>query len=176
MTSNPIFTPHTAVNYGSTAQAQVQAQAYNFNIPVPYTIFVIHSGQSTSEAFSVKALSTDTVDDLKKLIKTAKAPLLDYHPADKLKLIGVSIPDDPAKEYEKICAKHTPNVRPLRATEVLEDLFMGRLPERGRIHVLIESVEPTLARTGRSGNEQDHTFLAYLLFMLALVVVPLVLR
>ncbi|KAF9383388.1 hypothetical protein CPC16_008954 [Podila verticillata] len=108
------------------------------------------SGQSTSEAFSVKALSTDTVDDLKKLIKAAKAPLLDYHPADKLKLIGVSIPDDPAKEYEKICAKHTPNVRPLRATEVLEDLFMGRLPERGRIHVLIESVEPTLARTGRT--------------------------
>ncbi|KAF9213984.1 hypothetical protein BGZ59_004539 [Podila verticillata] len=159
MTSNPIFTPHTAVNYGSTAQAQVQAQAYNFNIPVPYTIFVIHSGQSTSEAFSVKALSTDTVDDLKKLIKAAKAPLLDYHPADKLKLIGVSIPDDPAKEYEKICAKHTPNVRPLRATEVLEDLFMGRLPERGRIHVLIESVEPTLARTALAPLNQVNLIL-----------------
>ncbi|KAF9379749.1 hypothetical protein CPB97_008773, partial [Podila verticillata] len=150
MDSTPIFTPHTAVNYGSTAQAQAQAQAHSFNISVPYTIFVIHSGQSTSEAFSVKALSTDTVDELKKLIKAAKAPLLNHHPADKLKLIGVSIPDDPAKECEKIYIKHLSYIRPLRATEVLEDLFMGRLPERGRIHVLIETEEPTSARTDLS--------------------------
>ncbi|KAG0037054.1 hypothetical protein BGZ82_003227 [Podila clonocystis] len=138
MDSTPIYTPHTTVNYGSTG--------HNTNTPVSlYTIFVIHNGQSTCEAFSVKALSTDTVDELKKLIKAAKAPLLDHCPADKLKLAGVSIPDDPSKENEEICLTHLAYTRPLRATEVLEDLFLGRLPERGRIHVVIETNEPKFA-------------------------------
>lgn len=178
MDSIPIFTPHTAMNYGSTAQAQAQAQApsYNGNISVTYTIFVIHNGQSTSEAFSVKALSTDTVDELKKLIKVAKAPLLDRHPADKLQLIGVSIPDDPAKECEKICVKHLPYSRSLRATEVLEDLFMGWLPERGRIHIVIETEEPTPTRSGGNEDEQGCSLVTLFVFIAIFMYLAVVLR
>lgn len=118
MDSIPIYIPHSTVNYGATGN--------NPNAPVPlYTIFVIHNGQSTCEAFSVKMLSTDTVDVHKKLIKAAKAPLLDHYPADKLKLVGVSIPDDPSKEHERVCLKNLARMRPLRATEVLEDLFLA---------------------------------------------------
>ncbi|KAG0020861.1 hypothetical protein BGZ81_009176 [Podila clonocystis] len=148
MDSTPMYTPHTTVNYGSTG--------HNTNTPVSlYTIFVIHNGQSTCEAFSVKAISTDTVDELKKLIKAAKAPLFDNCPADKLKLVGVSIPDDPSKEHEKICLKHLAYTRPLRATEVLEDLFLGRLPEKGRIHVVIETNEPKFTHAHSDMNDQQ---------------------
>ncbi|KAG0328337.1 hypothetical protein BG000_000524, partial [Podila horticola] len=65
MDSKPLYIPHSTVNYGSTG--------HNTNAVATYTIFVIHNGQSICEAFSVKALSTDTVDELKKLIKAAKA-------------------------------------------------------------------------------------------------------
>ncbi|KAG0079016.1 hypothetical protein BGZ92_001224 [Podila epicladia] len=93
------------------------ATGNNPSSPVPlYTIFVIHNGHQ------------GTVND--------------QYPADKLKLVGVSIRDDPSKGYEKICLKHLAQKRPLRATEVLEDLFLGQLPERGQIHVVIETDEP----------------------------------
>ncbi|KAF9321320.1 hypothetical protein BG003_002501 [Podila horticola] len=119
--------------YGSTGTTPITT--------AQYTIFILHNGQSTSQAFSAKALSTETVDDLKKLIKIVRSPALDRIPADKLKLVRVDIPDDPATESRPVCFQHLAIVRPLRATELLRDVF-PEPPEQGKIHVVIESAEP----------------------------------
>ncbi|KAG0087139.1 hypothetical protein BGZ93_011127 [Podila epicladia] len=106
------------------------------------------------------------VDELKKLIKTAKTPLLDHHPADKLKVVG-----------------HLAQKRPLRATKVLEDLLLGQLPERGRIHVVTETDEPKSARADAANDRADavseqrrHLFLlgAVLLYILWTAIMKLI--
>ncbi|KAG0018993.1 hypothetical protein BGZ82_000276 [Podila clonocystis] len=81
----------------------------------------IVDGWSTSKAFSVRMVFRDpNVDDLKKLIKEARAPLYNHVPADKILLSMVSIPDDPASELEPIHLKNLSSPhRPLRATETL---------------------------------------------------------
>ncbi|KAF9343793.1 hypothetical protein BGX26_005195 [Mortierella sp. AD094] len=56
------------------------------------TLFCLVNGESTSNAFSVKVSSADTVDDLKNLIKTKKTPEFDDIAADKITLWDVSIP------------------------------------------------------------------------------------
>ncbi|KAF9929116.1 hypothetical protein FBU30_001845 [Linnemannia zychae] len=56
------------------------------------TLFCLVDGEATSNAFSVKSLSSDTVDDLKDAIKTKKALRFDDVAADELTLWRVSIP------------------------------------------------------------------------------------
>ncbi|KAG0198094.1 hypothetical protein BGX28_008426, partial [Mortierella sp. GBA30] len=58
------------------------------------TLFCLVDGETTSNAFSVKASSADTVDDLKGAIKIKKTPEFDDIATDKLTLWRVSIPDD----------------------------------------------------------------------------------
>ncbi|KAF9083815.1 hypothetical protein BGX23_011091 [Mortierella sp. AD031] len=64
------------------------------------TLFCLISGDSTSNAFSVKIPSSDTVDDLKNLIKTKQSPDFDDIVAKNLTLWRVSIPasDEDAEE------------------------------------------------------------------------------
>lgn len=143
--------------YGSTGTTPITT--------AQYTIFILHNGQSTSQAFSAKALSTETVDDLKKLIKIVRSPALDRIPADKLKLVRVDIPDDPATESRPVCFQHLAIVRPLRATELLRDVF-PEPPEQGKIHVVIESAEPVASSavmTPRAHGDKDFPWVVLLL-------------
>ncbi|KAG0363217.1 hypothetical protein BG005_002366 [Podila minutissima] len=99
----------------------------------------IVDGQSTSKAFSVRMIIGDhTVDDLKKHIKEARAPLYNHVPADKIRLSIVSIPDDPTSELEPINLKNLSSPhRPLRATEPLWGAYGANGPPAGRIHFVI---------------------------------------
>ncbi|KAG0351335.1 hypothetical protein BGX24_007882, partial [Mortierella sp. AD032] len=56
------------------------------------TLFCLVDGEATSNAFSVKVPSSDTVDDLKELIKVKKAIAFSDIDADQLTLWRVSIP------------------------------------------------------------------------------------
>ncbi|KAF9133873.1 hypothetical protein BG015_003496, partial [Linnemannia schmuckeri] len=60
----------------------------------PLTLFCLVDGETTSQAFSVDIDQTKTVDHLKKLIKTEKAPRFDDVAADELTLWRVFIPDE----------------------------------------------------------------------------------
>ncbi|KAG0213676.1 hypothetical protein BGX28_003830 [Mortierella sp. GBA30] len=58
----------------------------------PYRFFCLVNGESSSNAFSIKASSTDNVDDLKCLIKSKKAIQFGDVDAEQLILWSVSIP------------------------------------------------------------------------------------
>lgn len=60
--------------------------------PLTLTLFCLVDGEATSQAFSVDIEQTKTVDQLKKVIKTEKAPRFDDVAADELTLWRVSIP------------------------------------------------------------------------------------
>ncbi|KAF9321315.1 hypothetical protein BG003_002496 [Podila horticola] len=85
------------------------------------TLFGIRDGESVSQAFSVKIDPSDTVDDLKKLIKIAKQPDLDHMPADELRLCSVSIPYDPEIAKNKIHLSTLVVKQPLHPIETLSD-------------------------------------------------------
>ncbi|KAF9335804.1 hypothetical protein BG006_010608 [Podila minutissima] len=144
----PPYSPPTPAHYGSTSDSIPEASLFS--------IFVIQDGHSTSQAFSVKARATDTVDDLKKLIRTAKSPRFDNISADELKLASVCIPDDVHTEHKPRQLRDITLTRALRATEVLEDLFLGRLAERGRIHVVIETDEPKSDRADAASDQRQN--------------------
>ncbi|KAG0012691.1 hypothetical protein BGZ82_002455, partial [Podila clonocystis] len=57
-------------------------------------VFCLVDGEATSNAFSIKIPSNDTVDDLKDLIKAKQSPDFDDIVANKLTLWRVSISDD----------------------------------------------------------------------------------
>ncbi|KAF9213983.1 hypothetical protein BGZ59_004538 [Podila verticillata] len=101
-------------------------------------LFGIVDGQSLSKAFSVRVSSAGTVDDLKKLIKAAKAPSFDHIPADELRLVSVSIPYDHEEELESIRVKTLVFKRPLRPIENLLEVFGDPVP-RDSIHFIIEN-------------------------------------
>ncbi|KAG0037058.1 hypothetical protein BGZ82_003231 [Podila clonocystis] len=86
-------------------------------------LFGIVDGQSVSMAFSVRVSPEATVDDLKKLIKAAKAPSFVHIPADELKLFSVSIPYDNEQELELIRLKYLVFKRPLRPIDNLREVF-----------------------------------------------------
>ncbi|KAF9307080.1 hypothetical protein BGZ74_000084 [Mortierella antarctica] len=118
----------------------------------------IVDGQSTSKAFSVRMIIGDhTVDDLKKHIKEARAPLYNHVPADKIRLSIVSIPDDPASELEPINLKNLSSPhRPLRATEPLWGAYGANGPPAGRIHFVIHDTAILYPRN-QSVNEPMHS-------------------
>ncbi|KAG0325768.1 hypothetical protein BG004_003121 [Podila humilis] len=62
------------------------------------TLFCLVDGEATSNAFSIKMPSSDTVNDLKDLIKTKQSPDFDDIVANKRNLWCVSIPVVPKKE------------------------------------------------------------------------------
>ncbi|KAG0080873.1 hypothetical protein BGZ93_011126, partial [Podila epicladia] len=64
----------------------------------PLVLFCLVDGQSTKQTWSVKALPADTVDDLKRAVKVARAPQYDHVPAGELHLRKVSIKNDPERD------------------------------------------------------------------------------
>ncbi|KAG0348935.1 hypothetical protein BGZ54_004509, partial [Gamsiella multidivaricata] len=66
------------------------------------TLFCVISGEHASNAFPVEISSGKTVGDLKKAIKSEKAPEFDDVAADRLKLWRATIPIDENAEEESI--------------------------------------------------------------------------
>ncbi|KAG0089228.1 hypothetical protein BGZ92_005094 [Podila epicladia] len=134
----------------------------------------IVDGSSTSKAFSVRMIIDDqNVDDLKKLIKEARAPYYDHVPADKIRLSMVSIPNDPASELEPIHLKNLSSPhRPLRATETLRGVYgLHGFPE-DRIHFVIHNTAILYPEVRSVNGFVPHDVSAFissiLLFVLAL--------
>ncbi|KAK5809582.1 hypothetical protein F5H01DRAFT_381910 [Linnemannia elongata] len=102
------------------------------------TLFCLVDGEATSNAFSVKIPSTDTVDDLKDHIKTKKSPEFDDVAADKLTLWRVSIPDDEDHDEIPVVLDNViiKDQKKLRATRELSDVWKDK-PPKGTIHVII---------------------------------------
>ncbi|KAG0009654.1 hypothetical protein BGZ82_003910, partial [Podila clonocystis] len=94
----------------------------------------------TSQALSVEIDHTKTVDGLKKLIKTEKAPRFDDVAADELTLWSVSIPDDGNNDLP-ISLGSVLEKRKLKATSKLSKVFDAEPPD-DTIHVLVQHPLP----------------------------------
>ena len=101
-------------------------------------LFCLVDGGSTSNAFPVKITSTDTIADLRELIKIKKSPEFDDIAADKLTLWRVSIPvTDDNEDFPILLDNIRENEkRKLRATYKVS-IFGATLPEE-TIHVIVQ--------------------------------------
>ncbi|KAF9321817.1 hypothetical protein BG003_010841 [Podila horticola] len=99
-------------------------------------------GEATSNAFSVKIPSNDSVDDLKKLIKTEKSVAFDDIPANKLTLWRVSIPVVLANKHNPIVLNEIDSPTELDPTELdptddISDVFEDQPPKK-TIHIMVQ--------------------------------------
>ncbi|KAF9923540.1 hypothetical protein BGZ67_009769 [Mortierella alpina] len=96
---------------------------------------------SSSKAFSVKIQPDDTVDDLKKLIKTEQAPAFDDVTANNLTLwkVSLSIPDD--EEETSVILDALSDKKKLPPTNRLSRLFVGP-PLEDPIHIIVQRPSP----------------------------------
>ncbi|KAF9574727.1 hypothetical protein EC968_005732 [Mortierella alpina] len=104
-------------------------------------LFCLVGGEPTSNAFSVKIRSTETADDLKKLIKTEKAPRFDDLAADELTLWHVSLPVQDDEDELPILLEALPDKKKLRPTDDLSDVFQEKPPKK-TIHILVQRPLP----------------------------------
>ncbi|KAF9276056.1 hypothetical protein BGZ68_010294 [Mortierella alpina] len=105
------------------------------------TLFCLVDGDALSRAFSVKIQPDDTVDDLKKLIKTEQAPAFDDVTANILTLwkVSLSIPDD--EEETSIILDALSDKKKLPPTNRLSRLFVGP-PLEDTIHIIVQRPSP----------------------------------
>ncbi|KAG0342727.1 hypothetical protein BG000_002072 [Podila horticola] len=108
----------------------------------PMSLFCLVDGEATSNAFSIKISSNDTVDDLKNLIKARKTNDFSDIDADKLTLWRVSIPITDDDDEIPIMLN---NVTGNRKTRPSDTPFQG-LPYR--------RPEPLLRTTGLNWTYQ----------------------
>ncbi|KAF9081292.1 hypothetical protein BGX29_004602, partial [Mortierella sp. GBA35] len=103
-----------------------------------FNLFCLVNGEASSNAFSIKIPSTDTVDDLKDLIKTKKAPRFDDVAADELTLWKVSIPVVPANKHRPIVLNEfLEAATELDPTDDVSDVFEDKLPKK-TIHIIVQ--------------------------------------
>jgi len=114
-------------------------------------LFCLLDGDASSNAFSIKIISSDTVDDLKNLIvKGDQAPAFKDLAAKDLILWRVSLPDeDDDNEDLPIHLDNIPSKdrRKLKATTKLSKVFIGELPE-DTIHIIVQ--RPSQSRSGNA--------------------------
>ncbi|KAF8927286.1 hypothetical protein BGZ47_002237, partial [Haplosporangium gracile] len=103
----------------------------------PLTLFCLIDGEGTSNAFSGKISSTDTVDDLKNLIKSALSPQFDDIAAKDLSLWSVSITDDDNDDEVPILLSNQPEKKKLKATAKVSKVFGTSVPE-DTIHIMVQ--------------------------------------
>ncbi|KAH7045772.1 hypothetical protein BKA57DRAFT_467650 [Linnemannia elongata] len=102
-------------------------------------LFCLVDGEGTSNAFSVKVASTDTVDGLKKLIKAEKTNKFSDFDADQLTLWRVSIPVVPANRHKPIFLNEIESPVELDPTDDVSEAFPSRnkLPKK-TIYVIVQ--------------------------------------
>ncbi|OAQ22442.1 hypothetical protein K457DRAFT_84856 [Linnemannia elongata AG-77] len=85
------------------------------------TLFCLVNGESTSNTFSVEIDSTKTVDGLKKLIKSEKAPRFDDVAAAELPLWRICVPDD--DDESPVLLDKVTEKKKIKATTKLSKFF-----------------------------------------------------
>ncbi|KAH7055029.1 hypothetical protein BKA57DRAFT_452799, partial [Linnemannia elongata] len=100
------------------------------------SLFCLVDGEATSNAFPAEIESTKTIGDLKKLIKTEKAPRFDDVAADELTLWRVSISDDDDNDLP-VLLDSVPEKKKLKATTRLLKVFDTELPD-DTIHIIVQ--------------------------------------
>ncbi|KAH7055052.1 hypothetical protein BKA57DRAFT_452890 [Linnemannia elongata] len=108
------------------------------------TLFCLVDGEATSNAFSVKIPSSDTVDDLKDLIKTKKAPRFDDVAADELTLWHIDYPVVAANKHQPVLLNAINSPTELDPTDDIADVF-AETPPKKTIHVLVQRPPPVHA-------------------------------
>src|SRR4051812_23326700 len=103
------------------------------------TLFCLVRCEPAANAFSVEIPRTDTVGDLKGLIKKRKEPEFDNFAADKLVLWKVDIPDDENAAERLRDFKDDPfnDAKELRATQKIQKAFPVE-PKEDYIHIVVE--------------------------------------
>ncbi|KAG0071534.1 hypothetical protein BGZ90_012222 [Linnemannia elongata] len=99
------------------------------------SLFCLVEGQSTSNAFSVKPTLTDTVGDLKDLIKAKKTIDFIDVDANNLTLWRVFIPVVPNKERKAISVAEVPWKEELDDMDDLSDVFKETPPPKKTVHL-----------------------------------------
>ncbi|KAG0013435.1 hypothetical protein BGZ81_001008, partial [Podila clonocystis] len=93
--------------------------------------------EGTSNAFSVKIHTTETVDGLKKLIKAEKTTKFDDVAADELTLWRVSIPIDPVNKHNPVTVNEITFKTDRDPTDDLSDVFEEKLPKKN-MHTIVQ--------------------------------------
>ncbi|KAF9320026.1 hypothetical protein BG003_007388 [Podila horticola] len=119
------------------------------------SLFCLVDGEATSNVFSIKVPSNDTVDDLKKLIKTEKSPAFDDIPADKLTLWRVSIPIVPANKHNPIVLNEIDSPTELSPADDISDVFEVQQPKK-TIHIIVQRPSQ-----GNANALCSHSYLAH---------------
>ncbi|KAG0294132.1 hypothetical protein BGZ96_001754 [Linnemannia gamsii] len=107
-------------------------------------LFCLVDGEPQSNVFSVKPTPADTVDDLKKLIKTEKTNDFSDVDADKLTLWRVSIPVVPANRHKPIVLTEVDSLTELEPTDDVSDVF-DEPPPKKTIHIIVQRPPPVQA-------------------------------
>ena len=105
------------------------------------TLFCLVDGEATSNAFSVKILSSGTVDDLKELIKTKKTNVFSNVDADQLTLWRVFHPVIVANKHQPVLLSSIDSAAELDPMDEIADVFRGTPPKRA-IHIIVQRPSP----------------------------------
>ncbi|KAG0028814.1 hypothetical protein BGZ81_004393 [Podila clonocystis] len=119
-------------------------------------LFCLVEGESTSKAFSIKVLATDTVDDLKNLIKTSLSPQFDDIAAKNLTLWGVSFLFSHSKRKEHVFLKDLPTSRELDPMDNISDVFKDPLIEKS-VNIIVQR-PPRAPKRDRDEDEGEVLF------------------
>ncbi|KAG0265614.1 hypothetical protein BG011_004405 [Mortierella polycephala] len=127
-------------------------------------LFCIISGEFASNAFPISISSTDTISNLKDLIKAKKAPEYDDISADRLKLWHITIPVDDDSDDEVITATSITTKRLLEGTGKISKAFGIEVPENSSGKRLFKG-KGTPSRTFKDGIPEDtiHIIVEWLL-------------
>ncbi|KAF9345610.1 hypothetical protein BGX26_002943 [Mortierella sp. AD094] len=101
------------------------------------TLFCLVDGESMSKAFPLSASPTDTVGQLKNLIKEKSTPRFDDIPANELALWSVSIPVIAAKKHDPVIIDSLETKDELLPTTRLSKLYPKGV-EDDIIHILVQ--------------------------------------
>jgi len=131
------------------------------------TLFCLVNGDvPTDRVFSVKILRTNTVDELKKLIKTEKSPEFDDIVADSLMLWKVDICMDELEEFDPVneLETHGEMLSPMRR---ISKVFPDGVEDE-HLHIIVvrpvvETSEELQESELSSDASQQCTFVKYIL-------------
>ncbi|KAG0345523.1 hypothetical protein BG005_001273, partial [Podila minutissima] len=104
-------------------------------------LFCLVDGEATSNAFSIKIPSSDTVDDLKDLIKAKIPDTFNGVDAKDLTLWRVSIPVVAVDKHKPIVLNEFESATELDPTDDVSDIFAEQPPKK-TIHIIVQRPPP----------------------------------
>lgn len=118
-------------------------------------LFCLVDGETTSKVFPVETESTKAIDDLKKLIKTGKAPRFGDVAADEFTLWRVSVPVVPEKKHSPAVLIEIESPTELGPTDDISDVFEEKPPKK-TIHLTAQRPPPGIVDTLCSNQHLEH--------------------